>query len=148
MLYMIEAPRQWQVEAVGRNLRTADAKEAMAVTGKQPVAAVLQSWGMSKESFAILCDRVPVGLGGIVPFGTRTIVWMCGTPLMTAPSNLREFVTESRHVFKRLASRYGMLENAVSLENTLHVRWLQWVGCEFHETFTINQTAFRRFSYV
>jgi hypothetical protein len=148
MLYLKETPRLRDVRAVAYGLRKADAEEAQALTGEDPVKAVFDSFGFSRDAFVIRNGQSPVAIGGVVDFHDQGPgwVWMVGTPLLMY--SWVEFVRASREVFERYAARYGTLTNFVSLHNTAHVRWLKWLGCEFEDTVLSNGVPFQRFTYV
>jgi hypothetical protein len=57
------------------------------------------------------------------------VVWLLGTPECTKHPML--FMKTSSAVLEDMLDVYPVLYNCVSVENIVHVRWLEWMGAEF-----------------
>jgi hypothetical protein len=124
-------------------LRREDADEARALTGMAPDQAVLASYAVTPECYVIKKDHWPVGLFG----KDGHSVWMVGTDRLT--SDVTAFLRASKEVMDFMAGN-DVVWNYVWTGNSLHIRWLRWLGCEFHETQPLGPKGelFTRFTYV
>lgn len=134
------------------HLREADAKETWAATGLEPAVVLPQNFDTSRKVQSIFVDGVghPIAIFGIAAGGmfegidSRTgEAWSLGRlgfPWMVAtdelPAHGREFLRVSRDWLADLAHGYGFLCNQVWMENTTHIRWLQWLGFEFGKPYS------------
>lgn len=144
MIYVTHQARPRHVRAVALSLREADRREILALH-PDPYEVLLKSVDMG-ESFVVWLDGVPVGVGGFARDGSVTRPWLVGTSAMTR--NWVGFAAASRPLFELMGRKYESLENWVSTQNSLHRRWLRWLGFQFRETTTVNGTEFQRFVYV
>lgn len=125
--------RDGDAEYLAPRLRTDDRREVEAATGLDPLAALR----LSAEHSGILCticthDHVPAGVFGVVPTDDLTgVVWLLGSDVLTQPPLRRRFLVEGKDYFNRLHQFRPLLWNFVDERNTLHIRWLKWVGCTF-----------------
>lgn len=144
MLYVVPTTFQ-HVLRVGRNLRAADALEASA-RGHPPLTCAYLSWSASLlcgECLTVLCDGIPCGLFG----HDGQSIWLIGTDLLTL--NALEFLRASPEFIHRLLCQLGGTAfNWVDTRNTVHIRWLEWLGASFHEVepLGINGEPFQRFT--
>ncbi len=60
-------------------------------------------------------------------------VWMVATDRLVKYQ--REFIRESRKWLDEAHEEYPMLGNFVDARNTLHIRWLDWMGFHFINRF-------------
>lgn len=112
------------------HLREADRQELSAGSGETPAQAITRGLEASCESWTILAPEGPIAMFGVCPLVTGcAAVWLLGSDGIK--THYREFARRSQGIFDDLADRYGLLTNLVHPENTLHLRWLQWLGCEF-----------------
>lgn len=128
-LYVV--PTTWQhVRRVGPYLRDADALEARALTGREPLLALEESFRISHETFTVMDGSVPVGIGGIVHDISLSYPWLCGTDRMVR--RWSDFARASLEWFPLVnqgALRRGNdLVCACHELNTVHLRWLLWLG--------------------
>ena len=140
--------RESDAEYIAQHLRTADLGEIQASAGADPLAAIR----FCAAASGILCTIVgqhPAAIYGVVPVDDITgAVWLLGTDELTAPPLRRQFLTESRAYLDRLHDFRPLLFNYVDERNTLHIRWLKWVGCTFinrHEKYGFEQRPFLEF---
>ncbi len=76
----------------------------------------------------------PVGLFGVDPSEVENLgyIWMCSTPEITRHSF--EFLKGSRVILDALHREYPVLTNLVDARNTVHHKWLRWMGFSFLRT--------------
>lgn len=76
----------------------------------------------------------------------KAVVWMLGTPRI---ETLKwPFLKISRSVFEQWSAEYSVLTNRVWAANTVHIRWLEWLGCTFTEEVWIGRHKFLTFEKV
>jgi hypothetical protein len=114
-------------------LRSADLQEIKAGSGCDPLAMLLDGIKKSDRCFAVIAPDVePVAVFGVVPFPDKPGV---GIPWMLGSDKLLDFrkqlLREGRTHLARLARHYTMLVNSVDKRNTVHIRWLRWMGVTF-----------------
>lgn len=116
-----------------QNLRSADRAEVEAVIGV-PAEFLIpfidegsgNIWTMEAS------DGEPVGLVGVQPLpGCPELgsIWMLGTDGIVSHSV--EFLRKCRTGIDFLFGPYEALTNCVDARNTLHIRWLKWMGFTF-----------------
>jgi len=148
MLYLMPATRR-HARLIGPHLRPADKQEIQAVTGEDPVAALYHAIDLTPEPWTVMLDRTPVGMGGVVPNEPGVgIGWLVGTPAMTA--NPSEFARAGAYFLEQVFRPFEIVTNYIDIRNTVHIRWLRWLGCEFHEVIPMGPESrpFRRFTLV
>lgn len=129
---MLDRNDMSDVDTVIRDLRQADIQEAMAL-GFSPAAAIKASVSGSTAVYTIMEGERPVGLFGVGPMDLPSMpgmkvgcVWMVGTPGITRISGT--FLRQSKHWADLLHNYYPVLWNWASASNTVHIRWLKWLG--------------------
>lgn len=114
-------------QLLGPRLRQADRDEIDAVTGEPPEVVIHRGIRQSVEPLTLLRSGLPIAVFGVVDHG-----WGCGTPwLLGTPEILdhwREFARRSREVLADVRPSFATLSNWVDARNTVHVRWLRWLG--------------------
>lgn len=111
-------------------LRDADLRE-LEVNGQTPRFALEFSLKVSTRAYCILVDGRPAAIFGVAddirfPGVSAGVVWLLGTPRLLTIS--RQFLRESRDYLNLLSRGYSVLGNVVHRENTVHIRWLEWLG--------------------
>jgi hypothetical protein len=147
MLYVIQTvPRH--IRHIASHLRQADLNELHASMGQPPLEALSKSVRISAEAYTLMWDRLPVALMGHLPSSREYgIVWMMGTDRIKDCA--LPFARGCKEFLDRFAHQYPYVCNIAHTKNTLHLRWLAWMGCEFHETHTLpSGEDFVRFTYV
>ncbi len=107
------------------NMRQAD-RDELAARGKTPKEALVKAVRLKNEqTMRVIQDSsgTPLAIFGVNYEGG---VWMLGTDGLL--DHKREFLRRSRPYVKALKKRYGTLWNSVYIHNTVHVRWLKWLG--------------------
>lgn len=114
---------------VARNLRPADRREIAAFTRESAVRVLGDGILSSSPCYTItLSDGRPIGI-----FGTResdhpesALVWLLGTNDLVTHS--KTFLRFSRHFLEQFHEKYRLLYNVIDARNTVHLRWLEWLG--------------------
>lgn len=120
-----------------RGMRRADELEVLRMGRiSDPYLALAEGVEESEVSLAAYTDHGVACLVGVYKaslLGREGYIWLLGH------SDLERyavrFLKESRRVLAALLADYTLLENYVDAENTLTLRWLEWLG------FTIDRDA-------
>lgn len=145
-LYVVPAQRR-HVRMLGPHLRAADATECHLLARTDPTDALMQSFEVSTEAFTAMIGNTPVGMfGHVEQRDGNGVIWLLGSERLTA--DLRDFLSASSEWWERITSRYNKCFNVVSEQNTLHLRWLKWMGCELSGPQFIGEVPMRAFTYV
>jgi hypothetical protein len=135
---------------LAKNLRSEDEAEIRAMSGHEPLKALLHGIQYSDVPLAIEDDDgSTIGLFGVVT--TQQIprvgsVWLLASPRLLKHSH--RLARESRRWVESLQSQYDILFNLVDERNTVHVRWIQWCGFTFvnrHPALGAEQRPFLEF---
>lgn len=115
------------VKFVADNIRQADKDELYSASGKFPLHALLHGFTHSDYLKAGCVNGQPINIFGTVPVLEGTaLVWMVGTDGILDVST--RFLRESRKYADEMQENYPLLWNFVDAKNTVHHRWLQWLG--------------------
>jgi hypothetical protein len=137
------------VEYIAPKLRTADKNECQAATGKEPLDVLLSSLEIGDLTLTL---RTPqgerVGLCGVVAshLDNAGIIWMCATDDIY--QHQMTFLRNSKAALAKLSQGYTVLFNCVDARNTVHMKWLDWMGFTFinkHETYGAESRPFYEF---
>ncbi len=145
------ATREDAKEIAG-NLREADLGEMKAVLGTVEDPAESLIYGVDNSAYPMVAtiDGVPVSIFGVIrdPINADVgCVWMMGTDEMTRRKKL--FL---RHALKALETLFGsfrLLWCCMDKRNTVHVRWIQWLGFSLlreHPSFGEQRKPFLEFA--
>tara|TARA_Y100001963_G_scaffold83655_1_gene115939 strand:- start:3694 stop:4032 length:339 start_codon:yes stop_codon:yes gene_type:complete len=97
--------------------------------------------------FTILADGVPAAMFGAGPAASGVgVIWLLGTDLLLG--NTTRFLRESRFWMEQCARPYKLLFNYVDARNTVHIRWIEWLGFTFinqHDDFGVERRPFLEF---
>ncbi len=121
-------------------LRQADIDEIHAMTEIPPAVAVSYSIANSERGFTALLNGRPCAVFGV----QQGCIWLVGTDDIS--KHPVTFYRLSKKIFSQLKKGYPVLENFVHVNNTLSLRWLQWLGFHidephnnFHHVYYINK---------
>lgn len=137
------------LDYIAPRLRQADRNECLAATGKEPLGILYQSLLLGDITLTM---RTPegkrVGLCGVAPspFSDAGVVWMCATDAIM--KHQMAFLRRSKAALDYLSADYDVLHNCVDARNTVHIKWLKWMGFSFinkHETYGVEQRPFYEF---
>jgi len=113
-------------------LRQADREEVMAASGKGPLEALQIGFRESLAPYTILDDDGPIAMFGVTRVASGVgAPWLLGSDGIV--THWREFARRSRAEMERVARPWARLTNYVADANTLHRRWLEWLGADFIE---------------
>ena len=131
-------------------LRQDDLNEIQARSGRDPKIVLLEGVVLSSPCYAIIGNSGAVeGLFGVSPIDEFSgSVWLLGSEALATPPLSKQFLRESRRFVDVLHLRYPILTNLIDERNTLHIRWLQWLGFTFfhrHAHYGFEQRPFLEF---
>jgi hypothetical protein len=119
-------------ELIATGLRDADEMELEA-QGQDVGDALTESYAMTPDCRAVVVEGETVALFGVAPTpsqGVRLgVVWFLGNDGITKITT--RFLRESRSWLETISADYDLLTNVVHQANTIHVRWLRWLGFTF-----------------
>lgn len=120
------------VAAVAKDIRPEDAAEILAASGLNPMSGLMTGYLHSDECWTICTKDAgkPVALFGFRKVDeNKAVVWLLGTKDL--PKYGTRFLRESRDWIDRFHKKADLLFNAVDQRNTVHIRWLEWLGFKF-----------------
>jgi hypothetical protein len=120
------------VTFISKNLRQADRDECDATLATLPELILPQAVAPGRDVWTFhLNDGTPVGVFGVdrTPDPMVGIVWMLSTDEIK--NHKREFLVESKPYVLALNDDFPIITNMVDARNTLHHRWLKWLGFSF-----------------
>ena len=125
---------------LAKHLREADQNEVQAVCGECNLEALVFSWAQTPDPLAIVEGETPAGIFGVVPVEPGVgAVWLVGT----------DAITHGRWSFLRESRQWlDLLFNYVDERNTVHLRWIEWLGFTFvarHTKYGYEQRPFLEF---
>jgi hypothetical protein len=118
-------------------LRRADQRELEAAPGFRSCLKSLKGClTVTPNALAVDIHGVgAVGVFGVVPLVSSPIkegiIWFLGSELLFHNPYRKLFIQNSRPVLHHLAQGYSLLSNQVESRNTVHIRWLRWLGFTF-----------------
>ena len=126
--------RPSDIPYIAENLRAADLAEVKASSKFTPLEVLLYSFLAGKPCMTICKgDETPVAMWGVTPESdTVGRVWMLGTDELTKDKSLRlRFLREAKLHLNEILKSYAVLWNYVDARNTVHLRWIRWMGFTF-----------------
>lgn len=137
------------IDYIAPKLRKADQQECQAATGKLPLDVLYTSLSMGDITLTLVAPNGErVGLCGVAPspFENSGVVWMVATDAIM--NHQTTFLRNSKAAIQYLSDDYAVLFNCVDARNTVHMRWLKWMGFTFikrHERYGHEQRPFYEF---
>lgn len=121
------------IEFLADNMRIEDVEEVEAI-GITPLYALSHGYHCSDICLTMLgSDGVPMGMYGVAKSHNPQLgaIWLLGTKGIE--DNTMTFLRHSREGLDRLwsSTSYDGFYNLSYAENTLHHRWLKWLGFTF-----------------
>lgn len=137
------------IDFVAPRLRKADYNECLASTGQKPRGVLLKGLDLGDITLTLRSpsgDRV--GLCGVVssPLENAGVIWMCATDDIY--QHQMTFLRNSKAALAHLGEDYSVLFNCVDARNTVHMKWLDWMGFTFinkHEQYGAAKLPFYEF---
>ena len=120
------------VDYIAPKLRQADRNECLAATGKAPLSVLYTSLMIGDMTLTMRSpDGERVGLCGVAssPIDDAGVVWMCATDDIY--QHQTTFLRNSKKALQELSEDYLVLFNCVDARNTVHIKWLRWMGFTF-----------------
>lgn len=136
------------VRSLAPRLRSEDAAEVMANSGRSPLFALASGFFSSDVPLSIVGDdEEVVGMFGVVPEAPgAAAIWLL------ASDDLKRyqlpFLRQCRQYINAFHVKYPLLYNVVDERNTVHLKWLQWCGFTFinrHEAWGHESRPFLEF---
>ena len=137
------------IDYIAPRLRKADKNECLAATGKQPLDVLYTSLLQGDINLTLNApDGERVGLCGVAPSPLENsgAVWMCATDAIF--KHQMAFLRRSKAALDYLSQDYAVLYNCVDARNTVHIKWLKWMGFTFiakHENYGAAKLPFYEF---
>ena len=126
--------------AIVPHLRQQDIQEINSSCEWSPKNAVAYSIAHSERGFTAILDGKICAVFGV----HQGVIWLVGTE--DIEKHPVAFYRHSKKIFPFLKAGYPLLENFVHVNNTLSLRWLQWLGFtiepphnNFHHVYYINK---------
>lgn len=118
------------IDYVAPRLRRADREEVWASGSFLPEEALRTSYRASDPCFAFITEKGPQSLFGVAPVTDNVgAIWLLGTDEID--TNPIAFLRWSRRFLPFLIQPYDMVCNLVYAGNTVHIKWLRWLGFVF-----------------
>lgn len=117
---------------IANNLREADRMECDALLALPPILVLPAAVASGRRVWTFHAHTgEPVGLFGVDPTHVPEVgtIWMCSTDSIN--KHKHEFLVQSRPYLWALNDEFPILTNMVDARNTLHHRWLKWLGFAF-----------------
>ena len=142
----------WHVNAIAASLRSADAQELRSASGLGADEALRRSVEGSDKLWLLWAGAKPVfvcGVAGLPTIPEVGIVWGVGANAIE--HHPKAFTRACMKITAEMHKTFPVLMNWVDERNTVHVKWLEWMGYEMKEStnlFSKDGTSFRRFIRV
>ena len=116
-------------------MRQADIDEIRASSGLNHYEGLQQSVKASVECYTAWIGNSPIAIFGISATDNESIacIWMLGTDIIK--EHRIEFLRKSREWVDEFQNTYSVLFNNIDARNTVHIKWLQWLGFTFINQF-------------
>ena len=134
---------------IAPRLREADHQECLAATGREPLTVLLDGLRISDLTFTLRSpEGERIGLLGVAPSHLEGAgaIWLCATTDIYKYQ--MAFLRRSKEFLPLLQKRYLVLHNCVDARNTVHIKWLKWMGFTFinkHEHYGAARLPFYEF---
>jgi len=138
----VRPSRLYDIYDIEANMRPADLLEVKTAFGddRKPSEVLQDGFKYSDLCWSGVVDGRAAAMFGVVPlehkYKNAGSIWLLGTTELD--KCVPYFIRHSKDWLSRLTKTYDIVGNAVHSENTLHLRWLDWLGFDFG----INQNIF------
>lgn len=127
-------PSVWRdAHYLSARLRLADIQELKASGTADPLVALTEGLKHSKQCFSIVDHEDNAqAMFGVVPHPTNPdfgYIWLLGSDALTEQPY--RFLRHSGDWLKQLSEGFLIIGNAVDKRNTVHIKWLKWLGFIF-----------------
>lgn len=113
-------------------LRAADLVELRAGGSTVEKSLVTGFRTSTPHAYSVIVGQRCIAMFGVVPLPSYErfgAVWMLGTDDLIKIQG--QFLKQSRHYLAKLSERFDAVGNAVHYQNSVHIRWLEWLGFTF-----------------
>lgn len=117
------------LEEILPNIRDIDTEECEDIFGVDIEEGLIWSLEQSDLAYAAKVDGEIVCVFGLVIGETVSTPWLVGTDAIG--DNWLHFARASRDIWDSMRDAHGPLANYLKKTNTVHLRWLEWLGCTF-----------------
>ncbi|MEQ1735863.1 MAG: hypothetical protein ABL886_05630 [Rhodoglobus sp.] len=119
-------------DLVRSGLRDADLVELRAAGSTTEKSLVKGFRTSTPHAYSVICGQWCIAMFGVVPLPSYErfgVVWLLGTDELF--QHRGAFLRQSRHYLDLLSRRFDAVGNAVHYQNSVHIRWLEWLGFTF-----------------
>lgn len=126
---------QHDCSILAKRLRQEDLDEIQAASGVTPQLALRRGLEHSAECYTIIRPEAvyePLAMFGVVSMDQNPAVgqvWFLGSDEIKTHS--MEFLRKSKGWIENFHAGYPVLYNNIDARNTVHIKWLQWLGFQF-----------------
>lgn len=136
------------VKKLSKNLRKEDIEEIKANSNSNPYHALYTGVLYSHLPFTIMSDDDnPIMIMGVIPHGKNLgMIWLLSSPEIKNISI--PFLRNCRGVLDLYLKTFPVLYNYIDARNTVHLKWLRWLGFNFikvHNDFGYQNIKFIEF---
>ena len=122
------------ISPIAKNMREADKMEIAATGTPDPYQALWMGHRQSEPTaYTVMADGKPISMFGVGPIeGSPKLgtIWLLGTDDITNKCPFH-FLRTSKRFLPTLLEPYHMVCNIVDSRNTVHIRWMKWLGFKF-----------------
>ena len=143
---IVRKTRMSDVKYIASRLRKADLIELKANSPSSPDVALMHSVWLSNPCYTICLYGEPIALFGLCPQKEVGVIWMMGTDKVLHIK--QTFLRASKEWLNYFLELKPVLFNFIHEKNTLHIKWLRWLGFSIInklENFGINGETFYEF---
>lgn len=131
---IIRQARKEDTHLLAPRLRKADLDEISASSGERPQLALLRGLHESEQCYSVLMhpEALPIAMFGIVRMSDNPSVgqvWLLGSD--DIGFNSIGFLRRSKEWVELFQLQFPVLYNNIDARNTVHIKWLQWLGFQF-----------------
>lgn len=122
-----------EAKAISEIVRPADIAELVEALGlKSIVVAIESSIVLSDKVQKIVCGDQVLAVFGDAKHGSCIgVPWLIST--IHVENHVREFLRVTSEAVAEMLTRHEELMNFVDVRNDRAIRWLKWLGFEFHD---------------
>lgn len=107
-------------------MREEDRWEIWHAARSTPVDALTRGFEQSKKCWTVVWQGKPIAIFGVCGDGDVGVPWMLASDDL---KNIKkEFLAECHKYVDEMQGDYKLLANLAWSKNTVHLRWLKWLG--------------------
>ena len=131
------------IQELAATMRKEDMDEIRLSSNATPLEALTNGHIYSNTTSTIVWEGRVMAVFGVVGVkGVGGCPWMLGAPGI---ERCRSLLRECRKVLQGYTEDYGYLTNACWSKNTVHIKWIEWLGFNFSGSDTRNGELFLHF---